>query len=342
MIKYRSAIVGCGGRARMHALAYQFITGGELVACCDLDEIKREVFAAEFGLHSYLDATEMIQKEKPDLVHLVTAPNSRVGLMKLVDEQNIPACIVEKPISTEVQDWKALVALSKSTKTRFGVGAQFRYHPDMVRIREFIRSGKLGAVRFLDFSAVGTICDQGVHGLDWAMSLIDDSVPRRIFGFASGADNLYHPMHPSPDTSLAKITFANDIEGIWINGWTAPRVLEDPAYYKHGRVCAYTEKGYALYEEFGKWEMISPSESHYGSVNDLGWLHGNHLAQAALTDGMFQWMEGGLQVGTNLRTALIQWNAVLGLYASTVWRKPIDLPFDPPDNLWDMFVRTLQ
>jgi predicted dehydrogenase len=348
MIKYRSAIVGVGGRARMHALAYKLISRGELVACCARTDGRREAFAAEFGIPGYADAAEMIRAEKPDLVHLVTPPSTRIELMTLVDALGVPACIVEKPIATEARDWQALVALEAQTGTKFGVGAQFRYHPDLTRCREALRSGRLGAVRFLDASAVGTICDQGVHVVDWAMSLIDDAPPVRVFGAASGADNLSHAKHPSPDTTVAQLLFGNGVYGMWNLGYSAPRVLDDPAYYKHCRVAAYAERGHVLYEEFGRWEIVSPEGVERGHADDCryggdqGWIAGNHRAQANLTEAMYDWMEdGGKPVGTNLKRALQQWNAVLGLYASTVSRRPVDLPFAPPEDLWEQLVRAL-
>jgi hypothetical protein len=49
----------------------------------------------------------------------------------------------------------------------------------------------------------------------------------------------------------------------------------------------------------------------------------------------------GKPVGTNLRRSLDQWNVVLGLYASTLWRKPVDIPFDPPDDLFEELGRAL-
>jgi hypothetical protein len=47
-------------------------------------------------------------------------------------------------------------------------------------------------------------------------------------------------------------------------------------------------------------------------------------------------------VGTNLRRALEQWNVVLGVYACTVLHRPIDLPFDPPDDLWELLRTALE
>ena len=131
MEKCRSVILGCGGRAYWHARAYKRIPRGELVACCDLVAERREKFAEEFGITAYADALETVQKEKPDLVHVVTPPDVRVELMTMVTDEKVPACIVEKPIAYQVKDWWAPVELEARPATRFGVNAQFRYHPDL-------------------------------------------------------------------------------------------------------------------------------------------------------------------------------------------------------------------
>jgi hypothetical protein len=343
MSQYKSAIIGCGGRAYWHARAYKLIDSGNLIACCDRHPERRDKFANEFGITGYTDVTEMIRKEKPDLVHLVTLPETRMELMTLIDELGVPACLVEKPIAYEVRDWKALVALELKSKTKFGVGAQFRYHPDLMRCRAAIQSGKLGKIRFLDCSAGGTICDQGVHVIDWAMSLNEDTPVARVFGAASGAEDLTHPRHPSPSTTIAQLVFANGVYTLWNLGDSAPRVLDDPAYYKHCRVAAYAERGHTLYEEFGKWEIVSPDGVEQGSVADMdAWAAGNHAAQANLTNAMFTWLtDDAKPAPTNLKHSLDQWNVVLGLYASTIWRKPMDIPFDPPDDLWTQLAKAL-
>ena len=336
MKAYRSVILGCGGRARWHAQAYRYVERGKVVACCDTDATRRESFAHDFDLVPYADAETMIREVQPDLIHIVTAPSTRVPLLTMVHELKVPACLVEKPIATEARDWRALVVLEAKSATKFGVGAQVRYHPSLSRCREAVTSGKIGKVRFVDASAVGTICDQGVHVIDWTMSLIGDSPLVKVFGAASGDANLAHPMHPSPDTTAAKLSFANGVRALWNLGETAPRVLDDPAYYKHCRVVAYGDQGHVLYEEFGRWEIVSPGEKLWGHADDLGWAEGNDQAQAALTDAMFGWLEDDTQpVATNLERSLAQWNAVLGLYASTIWRRPVALPFDPPDSLWE-------
>lgn len=163
MKKYRCVILGCGGRAHAHARAYRLIDRGELVACCDLIAERRDKFAQEFGIAGYADAKEMIHAEAPDLIHVVTLPNLRVPLMTMVHEVGLPACIVEKPIACEVTDWKQLCELEAKTKTKFGVNKQFRWHPNLIRCRKALRSGRLGQLLFLDFSARMNISGQGTH-----------------------------------------------------------------------------------------------------------------------------------------------------------------------------------
>ena len=340
---YRSAVVGCGGRAAWHAKAYKLISRGELVACCDPDAERRKSYAGKFGIVPYADAAGMIKKEKPDLVHVVTLPDVRVELMQIISDNGIPACIVEKPICWKVNDWKKLCELGRKTKTKFAVNHQFRWHPNLKRCREALDSGKLGKLLFLDFSAVLDIAGQGTHILDYAMSLNQDTPVVRIFGASSG-DERMKSTHPCPDTTVAQILFANGVYGMWSNGSIAPRTVDDRAIYKQCRVAGYTERGRTLWEEFGKWEIVSSEGLQGGEIDDESeWAESNHVAQAGLTNAMFDWIEDDLRpAGTNLKRSLHQWNVVLGVYASSLSRKPIDIPFDPSQDLFTKLAEALR
>ena len=65
MPKYRSVIIGCGGRAYGHANAYQHISQAQLVACANCsDTNRREKFAETFGITGYADAEQMLRTEQ--------------------------------------------------------------------------------------------------------------------------------------------------------------------------------------------------------------------------------------------------------------------------------------
>ena len=72
---YKTAMLGCGGRAHGHADAYRFVKRGKLAAICDMNAELLNRFGDEFGISSrYTDLDAMLQKEKPDVLHIVTSP----------------------------------------------------------------------------------------------------------------------------------------------------------------------------------------------------------------------------------------------------------------------------
>ena len=334
MSKYRSAIIGCGGRAYSHANAYQQISQGELVACANRSDVaRREKFSETFGITGYADAEQMLRTEQPDLVHLVTMPDQWRELMSMVSELRVPACLVEKPIACGVEDWRFLCELEARSCTKFGVGKQFRWHPGLLDCRAAVEAGKLGEIRLLDFSCGMNLTAQGTHIIDWAMSLNGDSPIVRVFGTASGAA-LLDSDYPAPDTTSCQVLFENGVYGYWNTGFTSPRVMDDDAVYKHCRVAAYGEKGHTLFEEFGRYEITTSELIETVVQTPDSCRANNDLAQARLTQAMFDWIEDdNSAVETNLKLALHQFNAVLGIYASAISCKPIDLPFEPPVDL---------
>lgn len=343
MERYRCAIIGCGGRAHGHAKAYQLIERGDLVACTNLSDVeRRQKFALTYGLTGYADAKEMIEKERPDLIHIVTMPDQWVSLMQMVSDLGVTACLVEKPIACGVEDWQKLCQLEASSETKFGVGKQFRWHPRLLDCRQALRSGDLGDLLWINFFARMNLSAQGTHMIDWAMSLNDDSPVTQVFGNISGVGGFDSP-YPAPDASVAQVMFANGVYGLWSTGFTAPEIIDGSEIYKHTHVTGYAERGHVIFEEFGRWSIFAPGDSRGGKISFEDRNRYNDVAQANLTNAMFQWIENDTKpVETNLKIALHQWNAVLGLYASAIYRQPIDIPFEPADDLLLQLQTTLK
>ena len=334
MPKYRSAIIGCGGRAYGHANAYQQVSQAELVACANRSDIaRREKFADTFGITGYADAEQMLRTEQPDLVHLVAMPNQWRELIPMVSELEVPACIVEKPIACGVEDWRLLCELEAQTNTKFGVGKQYRWHPGFLNCRKAVQDGELGNIDFLNFSCGMNLTAQGTHIIDWAMSLNSDSPIVRVFGTANGVE-LLDSDYPAPDATSCQVLFENGVYGFWNTGFTSPRVMDDDTTYRHCRVAAYGETGHVLFEEFAGWQIVSTEKVENHQTTPDEWRQNNDLAQAGLTEAMFDWLEDDTApVETNLKLALHQFNAVLGIYLSAISHQPIDIPFDPLDDL---------
>lgn len=329
----KSVFLGCGPRARAHARAYRHVRNGAPIAACDIDSDRRQSFGAEFGIENcYHDAHEMLEKERPDLVHIVTAPGLRVELMTLVSDHNVPVALVEKPIALQGEDWAQLRQLNQKSGTRFLVNTQLHFHPRNVALRRDVLDGKIGDVRFIDISARSTILDQGVHVLELAHSYNEYSDPVSVFAGLSGTKTL-SSHQPSPDIAVAAISFVNSVRAQMVTGALAPSSNPNESIYHHKRIAVYGSAGFVHWTMVG-WERMTATDGYSSGTHDYGTE--DELAQAALTDSAFEYRQNpdGTHA-TRLELSLMQFNIILGAYKSFLEKRPINLPCDPPPRLLD-------
>ena len=342
--QYRVGVIGCGSRGSMHIDAYKLLNRGKVVACCDVVKEKADERAQEFGIKAYYDPEAMIKEEQPDLIHITTPPTARVNLLSLASDSGVPACTVEKPLATGVEDWHQLQDIEKAGASKIAVCHQFRWHRDFIRCQDAINSGDLGKVIFLDISAGMNVSGQGTHVLNYGFSLVGESQITQVFGSAFGDEGM-SGFHPGPDTTAGYLSYANGVRGFWNNGSTAPRCGDRSTDYQHVRLAAYAEKGRILWEEFGKWEIATPDgieSGHFGGRD--AWVDNNLKAQAAFHNAMFDWIEDDRRIpGTNFRQSLHEWEGILALYASALERRPIALTdFNPPEDLFNRLKAALE
>jgi predicted dehydrogenase len=335
MSRFKAGVIGCGARGKAHIEAYRLIPQAKVAACCDVIEEKADALARRFGLKAYQDAEAMLREQKLDLLHITTPPDVRLDLLSLASEHGIPACTVEKPLAKGVEDWKALCKLEANSGTKIAVCHQFRWYPDFLKCREAVRSGTLGKVLFLDLSAGMNIAGQGTHILNYSFALNEESPVVAVFGAAAGDEGM-KGYHPGPDTTAGYLAYANGVRALWNNGETAPKVGDPDTDWQHVRLAAYAEKGRVLWEEFGKWEIVSPDGREGAAFAGAdAWAENNLRAQAGFHQAMLEWMDNDALVpGTHFAQSLHEWKVVLALYASALERRPITLSeFDPPTDL---------
>ena len=335
----RSACLGCGPRARQHALAYELVTKGQLAAICDLDEGRLQAFGEEFGIdRRYTDLHHMLEAEKPDLLHIVTLPTIRVDLMTAAAEHEVPVVIVEKPIAIQGEDYRQIAALNERSRTRFVVNTQLHFHPRNLELKRYVAEGHIGEVRFVDVSARSTMLDQGVHVLELAHSYSGFAPFSHVFGQVSGRENL-SGRQPAPDLAEAAIAFENGVRAQMVCGAFAPRANDSEVIYMHKRIAVYGTRGFVHWTMTG-WERFSQQDGYASGEHE--YREQDVRAQAALTDAAFEWAaDENAPHPTRLERNLQQFSVVLGIYASALRDAPVELPFDPPDRMLETFKERL-
>ncbi len=335
-MNYRCAFLGCGPRAKGHAAAYKHITRGHIVAVCDLDEGRLNAFGDEFGIAKrYRDLDEMLREEKPDVVHCVTVPTLRVPLMTRLSDAGVPGVLVEKPICIGADDYKSLRRLDAESKTRFVVNHQLRHHPKIIDFLKDVEDGKIGEVRCIDASARLPMAGQGCHVLDLMFAFNGYAKPTVVFGASSGYDDI-NGTHPSPKAAESLITFENGTRAMLMAGEGAPEFEEGPSW-AHKRIAVYGTHGF-IHWRMNAWERSLPD----GTVErgQKNYAEEDRLGQANHTNALFDWLEDDSKLHPcNLTTSLDEWLVILAGYQSTIKARPVEMPFDPPEDLLDQYKR---
>ena len=341
---YKTAMLGCGGRARGHADAYRFVKRGKLAAICDMDAERLNTFGDEFGIPSrYTDLDEMLEKEKPDVLHIVTSPvipssdeRIRYPLMKQASDHGVPAAIIEKPVAVEGEDWKQIAGLAEETKTKFVVNTQLNFHPKNLELKKDVADGRIGEIKFIDASARSRSAEQGGHVLQLVSSYIDNARPVRALGQISGNEYLTAATHPSPTHVIGHVLYENDLHAsIAFGTEMAQKASDDQGIYSHKRVFVVGTKGF-VHWRFSSWERSTLDGGYEGGPLNYG--EQDVIAQANFTEAIFDWLDNENSVHpTHLKQSLVESNIILGMYQSGLTNEIIELPFEPPDGLMDAF-----
>ena len=342
---YKTAMLGCGGRARGHADAYRFVKRGKLTAICDMNEERLNTFGDDFGIASrYTDLDEMLEKEKPDVLHIVTTPvvpsseeRLRYPLMKQASDHGVPAAIIEKPVAIEGEDWKQIAGLTAETQTKFVVNTQLDFHPKNLELKRDVTEGRIGEIRFIDASARSRPSEQGGHVLQLVSSYIDDAHPVRVLGQIAGSEHLNSAPggHPSPTHAAAQVLYENGVHvSIAFGTEFGQMASDDPGIYGHKRVFVVGTKGF-VHWRFSSWERLTLDGGYEGGPLNYG--EQDVVAQANFTEAIFDWLENESKVHpTHLKQSLVENNLILGMYYSGITNEIVDLPFEPPDGLMDL------
>jgi predicted dehydrogenase len=175
---------------------------------------------------------------------------------------------------------------------------------------------------------------QGVHVLDLIFAFSGYAQVETVFGASSGYDDI-NGTHPSPRTAETLITFKNGIRAALQAGEGAPMLDNSAPNWGHKRIAVYGTHGFRHW-----WMQGCEKALPDGTIEKLAHDYATEdlWGQAGLTNSLFDWLEDESKISpTNLRTALDEWLVILAGYLSTVEARPVDLPFEPPDDLLGRF-----
>lgn len=148
--RVRVGLIGCGGRGRFVAERMGRVANVEFVAGCDVYEQKLRRFRRIAGTHCamYADFREVLDRKDIDAV-LVATPDHWHAIPTVLACQAGKDVYVEKPLAHNIREGRAMVDAARKQNRIVQTGTQQRSAPHFETMRELIRSGKIGNVRYV-------------------------------------------------------------------------------------------------------------------------------------------------------------------------------------------------
>jgi predicted dehydrogenase len=140
----KAAIIGCGKIADRHADAIRLVPETQIVGVCDREELMAKQLKERLGAPAYFtDVNELLDKAKPDVVHITTPPQSHYPVGKICLEAGCNVYI-EKPFTVYAAEAEELIAIAERRNLKVTVGHDAQFTHAATRMREIVKGGYLG------------------------------------------------------------------------------------------------------------------------------------------------------------------------------------------------------
>jgi UDP-N-acetyl-2-amino-2-deoxyglucuronate dehydrogenase len=270
-----------------------------LVAVCNKSEEKGKAFAEETrGTKFYLDYRDLVQDPDVDVIG-ITTPSGHHADNVIAAAQAGKHSICEKPLDVSRDKMTEMIDTCRISGVKLGCVFQSRTKADMIKVRKAIKQGELGDMVLADaflktyrsqayydsgdwrgtwaLDGGGALMNQGVHGVDLLLWLLDDEVESVFARAEHKVRNI-----EVEDTAVATIKFKSGTFGTII-GTTSCNPGEASRTELHGKFGTITLSG----TEITRWAV---TEEEDGRAEDkfprrsVG-AHGNVGAASAVAPG---------------------------------------------------------
>ncbi len=143
-------VVGGGQFGLMHLRAFRQLEREgrcQFLALADINETLLEERRREFGMRTYADFAEMLEREQPDAVTIATPDHlhREIALHAINAGMHV---LVEKPLEVTVEGCSQLVEAARAGKTLLQVDFHKRYDPYHAELCRLAREGKFGEIQY--------------------------------------------------------------------------------------------------------------------------------------------------------------------------------------------------
>ena len=150
----KASVIGGGKISEQHLGVLERLPGVALAGVCDLSPALSRFTAERFKVPAwYTDYSEMLNRCKPDVVHVLTPPATHDRIVRncLTAGAHV---IVEKPAALSNPEFKNLWDLASSHGLRLIENHNYRFNEPIQNLTNVIKAGKIGTVQEVEVRMV--------------------------------------------------------------------------------------------------------------------------------------------------------------------------------------------
>lgn len=180
MENIRVGVVGVGHLGMHHARVYTEILGAQLVGVVDINEERAQTIAEPLGVPAYGDFATFLRIARPDAVSIVVPTSKHYEIAKVAMEHDAHV-LVEKPVTTSVDEAEKLLNLAVKRDVILQVGHIERFNSAVEHVREFVKDPYFIQTRRVGpfsprISDVGVVLDLMIHDVDIILSMVNSEL----------------------------------------------------------------------------------------------------------------------------------------------------------------------
>ena len=269
-------LVGCGRWGLNYLRAFSELDGCRVVAACDVNPDRlREAERRAPGLRTTPDLRALLTAPDIDAVVVATEATRHFDVARAALEAG-KDCLVEKPMTTDIEQARQLRDLASQEKRLLMVGHVFRYNPGINHLQKVIGSGTLGQLEYLTFTRtnlgpirtdVNVVWDLMTHDVSILLHFLNQ---RPSWVSAQGASFLSSRCE---DVAFATLGFEGGVIANIRASWLDPRKVREITVVGSAKMAFFNDletqepvrifdKGAMRepsYETFGEFKLVTRS-----------------------------------------------------------------------------------
>jgi len=237
------AVIGCGRWGPNHVRCLSAIPGCD-VAVADLDTSSFRRLSLEHpGLRTSTDPLALIRDPSFHAVVIATPTTTHFGLAEAALEAG-KHVLVEKPLCLSGVEAEKLIVLARRQAATLMVGNVFLFNPGIVKIKELIDTGRLGALRHLsavrtnlgpirsDVNAAYDLASHDISVFNWLL----DGVPLSVS--AEGGSYVQPGIH---DVVFITLRYPGGVVANIHAGWLHPKKVRQMTFVGARRMVTWDD-----------------------------------------------------------------------------------------------------